>query len=323
MELSLIVPCFNEEGNVDAFHDACIDVLLSKTDGLEFVFVDDGSRDQTLSHLRALAKRSPARVQVVRFSRNFGKEAGIFAGLRTCTGDLACIIDADLQQRPEVALTMLTYLHEHPDTDCVTAYQEQRKEGVVLSFFKNTFYKLINALSDVKFISGASDFRMLRRNMIDAILDLPEYFRFSKGLFSFVGFETYFMPYQAQPRYSGASKWSFKKLFGYAVEGIVAFSTAPLRLTTVLGFFFSAASFIYFLVVLIQKLVFGIAIEGYATLVTLILLLGGLQLLALGIIGEYLARNYVETKRRPVFIVKEHIDNQKDAAPPIAGQKDA
>ena len=310
MELSLIVPCYNEEGNVDLFHDACVKALAPHVDGLELVFIDDGSRDRTLERLRAIAARSTARVQILRFSRNFGKEAGIYAGLRACSGALACIIDADMQQRPEVALEMLSYLRAHPDTDCVAAYQQRRQEGRVLSFFKGAFYRLINRLSDVRFVSGASDFRMMRRNMIDAVLSLTEYFRFSKGLFSFVGFQTYFLPYQAQARASGTSKWSFKKLFGYAVEGIVAFSTAPLRLTTVLGLFFAALSFIYFLVVLIQKLFFGIAIAGYATIVTLILLLGGLQLLALGIIGEYLARNYVETKRRPVYIVKEHIDNR-------------
>lgn len=313
MELSLIVPCYNEEGNVSLFHAACMEVLAPQVDGLEFVFVDDGSRDQTLANLRQIAKESPAHVQVVRFSRNFGKEPGIYAGLGAAKGDMCCIIDADMQQRPEVVLEMLAHLRDNPDTDCVAAYQEKRREGTVLSFFKRTFYRLINRMSEVEFVSGASDFRLMRRPMVDAVLSMTEYYRFSKGIFSFVGFTTHYIPYQAEERATGTTKWSFWKLFRYAIEGVISFSTTPLRLTTVLGLLLSSVSFLYLLVVVIQKLFFGIAIAGYATIVTLILLLGGIQLLALGIIGEYLARNYVETKRRPVYIVKEHIDNQKDA----------
>lgn len=312
MLLSFIVPCYNEEGNVQLFHDAAVRAIREQTDDFELIFINDGSKDGTLARLREIARTSDARVRVINFSRNFGKEAGIYAGLTHARGDYACVIDADMQQRPEVAMEMLSFLQSHPDYDCVTAFQQERHEGRLLAFYKRAFYRLINRLSEVEFVSGASDFRMFNRKMIDAVLSMSEYYRFSKGLFAFVGFNTYFMPYEAQARASGASKWSFWKLFRYAVEGIVSFSTAPLRLTTVLGLLFSGASFLYLLIVVLQKLLVGIEIAGYPTLVALILLLGGIQLLALGIIGEYLARNYVETKRRPVYIVRDVIESEAE-----------
>ena len=315
MLLSFIVPCYNEEGNVQLFHDAAVRAIRERTDDFELIFINDGSKDGTLARLREIARTSDARVKVVNFSRNFGKEAGIYAGLTHARGDYACVIDADMQQRPEVAMEMLSFLQSHPDYDCVTAFQRERHEGRLLAFYKRAFYRLINRLSEVEFVSGASDFRMFNRKMIDAVLSMSEYYRFSKGLFAFVGFNTYFMPYEAQARASGASKWSFWKLFRYAVEGIVSFSTAPLRLTTVLGLLFSGASFLYLLIVVLQKLLVGIEIAGYPTLVALILLLGGIQLLALGIIGEYLARNYVETKRRPVYIVRDVIESEAERRP--------
>lgn len=315
MLLSFIVPCYNEEGNVQLFHDAAVRAIREQTDDFELIFINDGSKDGTLARLREIARTSDARVRVINFSRNFGKEAGIYAGLTHARGDYACVIDADMQQRPEVAMEMLSFLQSHPDYDCVTAFQRERHEGRLLAFYKRAFYRLINRLSEVEFVSGASDFRMFNRKMIDAVLSMSEYYRFSKGLFAFVGFNTYFMPYEAQARASGASKWSFWKLFRYAVEGIVSFSTAPLRLTTVLGLLFSGASFLYLLIVVLQKLLVGIEIAGYPTLVALILLLGGIQLLALGIIGEYLARNYVETKRRPVYIVRDVIESEAERRP--------
>lgn len=315
MLLSFIVPCYNEEGNVQLFHDAAVRAIRGQTDDFELIFINDGSKDGTLARLREIARTSDARVRVINFSRNFGKEAGIYAGLTHARGDYACVIDADMQQRPEVAMEMLSFLQSHPDYDCVTAFQQERHEGRLLAFYKRAFYRLINRLSEVEFVSGASDFRMFNRKMIDAVLSMSEYYRFSKGLFAFVGFNTYFMPYEAQARASGASKWSFWKLFRYAVEGIVSFSTAPLRLTTVLGLLFSGASFLYLLIVVLQKLLVGIEIAGYPTLVALILLLGGIQLLALGIIGEYLARNYVETKRRPVYIVRDVIESEAERRP--------
>ncbi len=312
MLLSFVVPCYNEEDNVALFYSEAVRVVREKTDDFELIFINDGSKDGTLKKLKEIAANSDACVKVVNFSRNFGKEAGIYAGLHHASGEYTCIIDADMQQRPEVAMEMLDFLQKNPDYDCVAAYQKDRREGKLLTFYKNAFYKLINRMSEVEFVSGASDFRMMNRKMVDAVLSMSEYYRFSKGLFSFVGFNTHYMPYDVQQRANGTSKWSFWKLFQYAVEGIVSFSTAPLRLTTVLGLIFSGISFLYLLVVVLQKLIVGIEIAGYPTLVALILLLGGIQLLALGIIGEYLARNYVETKRRPVYIVRDVIESEKE-----------
>lgn len=312
MLLSFVVPCYNEEDNVALFYSEAVRVVREKTDDFELIFINDGSKDGTLKKLKEIAANSDACVKVVNFSRNFGKEAGIYAGLHHASGEYTCIIDADMQQRPEVAMEMLDFLQNNPDYDCVAAYQKDRREGKLLTFYKNAFYKLINRMSEVEFVSGASDFRMMNRKMVDAVLSMSEYYRFSKGLFSFVGFNTHYMPYDVQQRANGTSKWSFWKLFQYAVEGIVSFSTAPLRLTTVLGLIFSGISFLYLLVVVLQKLIVGIEIAGYPTLVALILLLGGIQLLALGIIGEYLARNYVETKRRPVYIVRDVIESEKE-----------
>jgi len=206
---------------------------------------------------------------------------------------------------------MVKMLDSEPEYDCIAAYQDERKEGKVLTFFKNGFYKLINKFSDTEFIQGASDFRTFRRPMVEAVLRMDEYFRFSKGLFSWVGFNTKFIPYEVEERATGTSKWSFWKLFKYAMEGIFAFTTAPLRIATVIGLITSLLSIIYLLVVLVQKLVFGIDVAGYATIVTLILLLGGIQLCCIGIIGEYIARTYIQTKNRPIYIAKDVIKNHK------------
>ena len=235
----------------------------------------------------------------------------MYAGLRESEGDYVTIIDADLQQRPSIALDMVRTLENEPDYDCVAAYQEQRNENKLLVFFKNSFYKLINKFSDTEFVQGASDFRTFRRPMVEAILRMDEYFRFSKGLFSWVGFNTKFIPYNADERAEGEPKWSFLKLFRYALEGIFAFTTAPLRIATVVGMLVSLFSLIYLIVVIVQKLCFGIAVEGYATIVVLILLLGGIQLCCLGIIGEYIARTYIQTKGRPIYIAKDVIINDR------------
>lgn len=235
----------------------------------------------------------------------------MYAGLRESEGDYVTIIDADLQQRPSIALDMVRTLENEPDYDCVAAYQEQRNENKLLVFFKNSFYKLINKFSDTEFVQGASDFRTFRRPMVEAILRMDEYFRFSKGLFSWVGFNTKFIPYNADERAEGESKWSFRKLFRYALEGIFAFTTTPLRIATVIGMLVSLFSLIYLIVVIVQKLCFGIAVEGYATIVVLILLLGGIQLCCLGIIGEYIARTYIQTKGRPIYIAKDVIKNDR------------
>ena len=303
MKLSLVVPCYNEENNVSLFYEAAKSDFSGAGFDYEIVFVNDGSHDGTFKELQKLMD-GDIPVKIVNFSRNFGKESAMYAGLRESEGDYVTIIDADLQQRPAIALDMVRMLDSEPEYDCIAAFQDKRKEGKVLSFFKNSFYKLINKFADTEFVQGASDFRTFRRPMVEAILNMDEYFRFSKGLFSWVGFNTKFIPYEVQERATGTSKWSFRKLFKYALDGIFAFTTAPLRIATILGLVTSFFSILYLIIVVIQKLAFGIAVAGYATIVVLILLLGGIQLCCIGIIGEYIARTYIQTKGRPIYIAR-------------------
>ncbi|MGN0547598.1 MAG: glycosyltransferase family 2 protein [Acutalibacteraceae bacterium] len=310
MKLSLVVPCYNEEKNVSLFYEAAKSDFSGAGFDYEIVFVNDGSRDGTFKELQKLMN-GDIPVKIVNFSRNFGKESAMYAGLRESEGDYVTIIDADLQQRPAIALDMVRMLDSEPEYDCIAAFQDKRKEGKVLTFFKNSFYKLINKFADTEFVQGASDFRTFRRPMVEAILSMDEYFRFSKGLFSWVGFNTKFIPYEVQERATGTSKWSFRKLFKYALDGIFAFTTAPLRIATILGLVTSFFSIIYLIIVVIQKLAFGIAVAGYATIVVLILLLGGIQLCCIGIIGEYIARTYIQTKGRPIYIAKDVLKNGK------------
>lgn len=312
MKVSLIVPCFNEQDNIEEFHRVATDVFASGKYDYEMTFVNDGSKDDTLKILKKIYEKDKGHVNVVSFSRNFGKEAAIYAGLNNVSGDFVTIIDADLQQRPELVMDMLDILEEHPEYDCVAAYQKERHEGAILRMFKSLFYKLINKVSEVEFRSGASDFRTMRKCMADALLGLPEYHRFSKGLFSWVGFDTFYMPYVAEERFSGSSKWSFRSLFKYAINGIVAFTVSPLKMATYFGGIFSVLSILYMIVVIVQKLFFSIPIPGYPTLVCIILFLGGLQLIILGVIGEYLARMYIEGKRRPIYIEKLNLKAQKE-----------
>ncbi len=308
-KISFIVPCYNEEETVSRLYDETLLTMRERGIEFEMIFVNDGSKDTTLKQLQAIMGRAHSRVKIVDFSRNFGKEAGIYAGLQKSEGEYTVVMDGDMQQSPEVVLEMYDWLEQNPETDCVAAVQRVRSEGAVLTGFKNAFYKIINKLSQVEFVSGASDFRMMRRNMLEAVLSMTEYYRFSKGIFSFVGFETHYIPYIARARGGGVTKWSFFKLLRYAIDGIVGFSTAPLRLTTYLGVGCSAAAFIYMIVVIIKKLCSGEMVQGYPTIVCLILLLGGLQLLGIGIMGEYLGKNYVETKHRPIYIEKAYYDS--------------
>lgn len=310
MKLSIIIPCYNEEKNVRLIHDAIVKLFYNKKVTYEMLFVNDGSRDNTIGELKNLVAKNEANIKVVNFSRNFGKEAAMYAGLKESSGDYVSIIDADMQQNPSLLLKMLGILEENENYDSVVAYQEKRKESKILVFFKKIFYKLINKIVEIEFVDGASDFRMFRRNMVDAILSMQEYCRFSKGIFSWVGFNTYYMPYQVSERANGTSKWSFWKLFKYAIDGIVSFTTAPLRMATILGLFISFGSFIYFIIVIIQTVVCGIDVPGYASLIGISLLLGGIQLLSLGVIGEYLARTYMENKKRPIYIAREILETK-------------
>lgn len=308
MKLSLVIPCYNEQDNVEIFYNTAVSAYKDKGFDYELIFVNDGSRDDTMAKLRQIYALSNENVKVVGFSRNFGKESAIYAGLKESRGDMVCLIDADMQQRPELVLDMMKVLDEKPDYDAVACYQEDRRESKVLAAFKNCFYKIINKVSEIEFKSGASDFRLLRRCVVDAILEMSEYNRFSKGIFSWVGFNTFYMPYTVENRANGTSKWSFTKLFKYALDGIIAFTTTPLKIATYIGLVSSIASIIYMLVVIVQKLAFGIEVPGYATIVVLILLLGGLQLFCIGMVGEYLAKTYIEAKHRPIYIAREVLD---------------
>ncbi len=311
-KLSIVVPCFNEEGNVGLLYEAVVASLPHIIEDTEIIFINDGSTDGTWKALKELSEKSPYRVKAVNFSRNFGKEAALLAGFRESTGAYTAVIDADMQQNPKYIADMVKILDEHPEYDAVAAYQEKRKESKILSAFKGAFYKLINHMADVKFVSAASDFRLLRRVVVDAILSLPERCRFSKGIFAWVGFETYYMPYTVEQRATGKSKWSFRKLFSYAVDGILAFSVKPLVLSSVLGFIFCLLAIIMMLWIVIKTLIFGDPVPGYPTLASLILLLSGVQLFSIGILGEYMAKNYTENKARPVYIVKEISTSEKE-----------
>lgn len=305
MKLSLIVPCFNEAENVELFQKETIKAFQGCGYSFEIIYVDDGSTDATLHQLRKLHKEQTCPVKVVSFSRNFGKEAGLYAGLQYAQGDYVSLIDADLQQRPEIVRDMVSYLDENPDYDVVAAYQDRRQEGKILSFFKKTFYRVINRMSDVTLQPEASDFRTFRKSVRDSILKLGEYHRFSKGIFAWVGYKTHFIPYTACQRAFGTTKWSFKKLMNYAIEGIIGYSTAPLRLSTWLGGISGVAAVLYLIAVVLQKLIWGIDVPGYATMIVLILFFGSVQLFCIGIIGEYVGRIFEQTKQRPIYIAKE------------------
>lgn len=310
MLLSVVVPCYNEENNIRPFYDKVVSELCDIIQDIELIFVNDGSRDKTVEELKKLTEQTLCKIKAVSFSRNFGKEAALLAGLENATGQYTAIIDADLQQNPKYIIQMLDILKKNPEYDGVAAYQRQRNESRVLSFFKNCFYKLINKMTEVEFYRSASDFRVLSRKMVDAVLSMPEKCRFSKGIFSWIGFNVYYMPYDVESRLSGNSKWNFWKLTAYAINGIVAFSDKPLILSSVVGLLLFIAAIILMLFVIIKTLIFGDPVAGFPTLASLILLLSGIQLLCIGIIGQYLAKIYTESKSRPVYIIKEKFENK-------------
>ena len=305
MDLSIVVPCYNEEGNVELFYEEVQKVFKGKKIKYEIVFVNDGSSDNTLDRLTNIVDQKKQNIKVINFSRNFGKEAAMYAGLKEAEGELVTIIDADLQQRPELILRMIDILNENEQFDSVAAFQEVRKEGKVLTFFKDTFYKVINSMSTVPFVQGASDFRTFRRKVVDSILELSEYHRFSKGIFSFVGYNTYYLPYEVEERNSGTSKWNFFKLFNYAIDGIVAFTTSPLRAPFYISIVTFLVGFIYFIVALFK------GVSEFKVILLVMLFLFSLLFMVVGVIGEYLSRNYIQVKQRPIYIVKERLESKK------------
>lgn len=306
MKLSFVVPCYNEGENVSPFIQSIND-NFPITEDYEVVFVNDGSADNTFEKLKEIKKTSPCNIKIINFSRNFGKESAMYAGLQHACGDLVSIIDADLQQDPAIVKKMVEMLDENADIDCVCACQEDRHEGKFTAMCKNAFYKIADKFTEISFQSGASDFRTFRKSVRDALLSMGEFHRFSKGLFSWVGFNTVYIPYIAKERQAGKSSFNFIKLIKYAFEGIIAFSTAPLKFASVIGSLATLFSIIYAIVTIIRKLVNNISVDGFTQLVIIITFIGGIQLFSIGIIGEYLARNYIQTKNRPIYIAKEII----------------
>ena len=308
MILSVVVPCYNEQATLPHFLPEIMRVAdaLSARSGVEveLLFVDDGSRDGTLELLRRAAQ-ADKRVGYLSFSRNFGKEAAIYAGLRHARGDYVALMDADLQHPPAMLDQMLDAL-KSGEYDIAAARRVSRKgEPVIRSFFARCFYRLINRISRAEFVDGASDYRMLSRAAVDAILTMPEYNRFSKGIFGWIGFRTKWIEYQNVERVAGETKWSFWKLLKYSLEGIVAFSTAPLAIASVMGVLFCLAAFLGILWIVVKTLIWGDPVAGYPTLACLLLLVGGSIQLSLGIIGQYLSKTYLETKGRPIYIAAE------------------
>ena len=305
-KISLVVPCYCEEEALPIFYREAARVAqdgLSQYE-IEFVLVDDGSRDGTLQVMKMLAEQDK-RIKYVSFSRNFGKEAGIFAGMEQATGDYIAILDADLQDPPSLLPQMIACI-EQEGYDCAATRRVTRKgEPPIRSFFARAFYKLIHKISKTEIVDGARDFRLMTRQMVDAVLSLCEYNRFSKGIFGWVGFKTKWFEYEKVERAAGETKWSFWKLFLYSLEGIVAFSTTPLALSSVAGLFFCLIAFVMIIVTIIRQLTWGGSAYGWSSLVCIILFVSGVQLFCLGILGQYLAKTYLETKHRPIYLIRE------------------
>lgn len=304
--VSIVCPCYNEEPMLPIYYEAVKRLVFDRLTDYDFelILVNDGSKDGTLAIQRTLAKQD-SRVKYLSFSRNFGKEAAMYAGLKNAKGAFVCVMDCDLQDPPEMIETMLKRL-ESEDCDCVATRRVTRKgEPKIRSAFARAFYRLINRISDTEFVDGARDFRMMRRCVVDAVLELTEYHRFSKGLFMWVGFDTVWLEYENIERAAGETKWSFWKLVAYAIEGIVSFSTVPLRIATAAGSLVSALALIYMVIRVIIALIWGNPVAGYPSLLAILLTLGGVILLALGVIGEYVARTYMQSKHRPIYIQKE------------------
>ncbi len=306
--LSIVVPCYNEQEALPYFLEeirrVADDMSATRGTAFEILFVNDGSGDGTLDILRQAASEDK-RVRYISFSRNFGKEAAMYAGLKNAAGDYAAIMDADMQDPPALLPEMYDALQSGEYDSVATRRADRKGEPPVRSFFAHCFYKLINRISDADIVDGARDFRLMKRQMVDAILSMSEYNRFSKGIFGWVGFRTKWLPYENIERVAGETKWSFWKLFKYSLQGITAFSTAPLALASVFGMILCFIAFLTIVVIVVKTLAFGDPVGGWPSMACMILFLGGIQLLCMGILGQYLAKTYLETKHRPIYIVAE------------------
>ena len=304
-KLSVVVSCFNEEEALPLFYKEINSVSLKmKYLDFEFIFVDDGSSDNTLKIIKKL-RRKDKRVRYISFSRNFGKEASMYAGLEASKGDYVTLMDADLQDPPYMLEEMYSII-KNDEFDCVGTRRVTRKgEPLIRSFFARMFYRIINKISDIEMVDGARDYRLMTRQVVNSIISLKEYNRYSKGLFSFVGYKTRWLEYENVERVAGETKWSFCKLFIYAIDGICAFSTKPLVISVIIGFLFCFISFIMIIFIIIRTLLYGDPVSGWPSMVCIIFMVSGIQLFCMGIMGEYLSKTYLETKNRPIYIVKE------------------
>lgn len=303
MYLSIVVPCFNEEKLIELFSNEINKTFNNYDIDFEIIFINDGSTDNTLANIRKLSQHD--NIKYISFSRNFGKEAALYAGLSKSKGDYVVIMDVDLQDPPSLLPEMIDII-QNEDYDIVATRRVSRKgEPVVRSFFARLFYKLINKISDLDLVDGARDYRIMTRQVVDSILQLTEYNRFSKGLFSWVGFKTKWIEYENIERTAGETSWSFWGLFKYSIEGIVGFTTLPLSISTYLGIIFSILAFILIIIVVVKNLLYGDPVQGWASTICIILLLGGIELFSIGILGKYLEKTYLETKNRPIYIIDE------------------
>ena len=305
-KLTVVVPCYNEEKALPFFIEEMSVQSKNIQYEIEYLFVNDGSKDKTFNVLLDLKQKyDHMKIHIINFSRNFGKEAGMLAGLKNSTGDLVVIMDADMQDPPFLLPKMID-LVENNDVDSVATYRVTRKgEPPIRSFFARKFYSIINKISEIDIVDGSRDYRLMTRRMVDAILEMSEYHRFSKGIFVWVGFSTKYLEYENVERIAGETKWSFWKLLMYAIEGIVAFTTVPLRISTFVGLFMSMVTLAYMVFVFVKALLFGDPVAGYPSMMVVILFLGGAQLLSLGVLGEYLSKTYMEVKKRPHYIIKD------------------
>lgn len=303
-KISIIVPVYNEEEAIKIFYDKITEVSAKIEAEFEFIFVNDGSKDKTLEIVKEYA-RQDARVRFVSFSRNFGKEAAMYAGLQASEGDYVAIMDVDLQDPPDLLPEMYNTLLEK-EYDCVATKRKTRKgENPIISFCSRLFYKLINKMTKTEIVDGARDYRLMTRQMVNSILEVTEYNRFSKGIFSWVGFNTKWIAYDNIERSAGKTKWNFWKLFFYALDGITAFSTAPLMIATLAGILFCLLAFIMIIVIIVRTCTYGDPVSGWPSLVCIVLFVSGVQLFCLGIMGQYMSKEYMEIKNRPIYIIKE------------------
>ena len=305
-KISIIVPCYNEEQSIPFFYEEITKVTKELKYDFEYIFVNDGSKDKTIQIIKEYAKKDK-KVKYIHFSRNFGKEAAMYAGLDLSSGDYISIMDADLQDPPSLLPEMIKILEDkNTDYDCVGTRRVTRKgEPPIRSSFARMFYKLINKMSKIEMVDGARDYRLMTRQMVNSILELKEYNRYSKGLFQFVGYNTKWLEYENIERVAGETKWSFWKLFLYAIEGIIAFSTVPLAISSILGLLLCLIAFIMIIVIIAKTLIYGDPTSGWPSLVCIIFFCSGIQLFCLGIMGQYLSKTYLETKKRPIYILKE------------------